>query len=47
MDLQDSVYRRTLFFSGPTRFEDDVNDILTGITVEELRHRVLDCLVLF
>lgn len=38
---------RALRHSGPTRSEDDVDDILTRIPLNELRNRVLYRLMLF
>lgn len=47
VDLQDSEDLRGLFSVGPTCFEDDVDDVLAGISIQELGDGVFDGLVLF
>lgn len=47
MDLEDPMKIRILSFAIPTRFEYDLDNILARITVDQLRHSVLDRLVVF
>lgn len=46
MDLQNPVNGRSLPLVGPTRFEYDPDYVLAGVAVDQLRHGVLDGLVL-